>query len=186
MKWLQKLAYWSGDFFEIKPSIFGFLEQRSDNIPSNWQNRIFCSKNRDLKVVYWEQPTRSFWNNMIFSLRLVITYHKILKNKSFNIWMDSRQLLKNISLPMEKKTTGLRSRWISPENHFQSAALSVWEKEKLIELKTNSSLQAAFEKKPHPSSLSGLTWNQTTSRIVLKPDRCYYYFILYDVWWLNE
>jgi hypothetical protein len=45
---------------------------------------------------------------------------------------------------------GKKDHWIAfpfSENYFKSAVLSVREKEKLIELKTDSSLEAAFEKK---------------------------------------
>jgi len=67
--------------------------------------------------------------------------------------MSLKQLLQNTSLNMEKKTTGLCSPF--SEIYFKSAVLSAREKEKLIELKTDSSLQAAFLEKKITDHLLG-------------------------------
>lgn len=79
---------------------------------------------------------------MIFSVKLILTYHKTSKTKLFNIWWARGSFWKILFLNVQKKTTGLRS--LFNENYFKSAVLSALEKEKLIELKTDSSMEVAF------------------------------------------
>lgn len=94
---------------------------------------------------------------MIFSVKLIRTYHKTSKTKlNNNIWMGSRKHLKSASLNVEKKTTGLRSlsvKTISKLQFYQFEKKKNWLNWKQI---LHFCRQHFFKK--NLSSPFGLTW----------------------------
>jgi len=154
-EWLQKLAYLSDIFLKLNDlnltlqnSTTVIIFQVTDKIES------FVKK-----LEFW---TSCIQNNQpeIFE-----TLHDFLCETDINLSQDIKvQVVQHLNGRLKAAFNKYFQKcekgdhWIAfpfSEKYFESAVLSVREKEKLIELKTNSSLEVIFEK--NVSSLFGLT-----------------------------